>query len=86
MTRADVEKQVVEALAGVAPEIGLTSIDPDAPLRRQVELDSMDFLRVAIDLRARLGVEIPEADYGRLDSLRATVDYLLERLGAAARS
>ena len=74
MTRADVEKQVVEALAGVAPEIGLTSIDPDVPLRRQVDLDSMDFLRVAIDLRARLGVEIPEADYGRLDSLRATVD------------
>jgi acyl carrier protein len=85
MTRADVEKQVVDALAAVAPEIGMAPIDPDAPLRRQVELDSMDFLRVAIDLRARLGVEIPEADYGRLDTLRATVDYLLERLGAAAR-
>lgn len=86
MTRAEVERQVVEALAGVAPEIGTTPLDPETPLRRQVELDSMDFLRVAVDIRARLGVEIPEADYGRLDTLRSTVDYLLGRLGTAARS
>ena len=42
----------------------------------------MDFLNFVIGVHARLGVEVPEADYGRLSTVRKTVDYVAARLPA----
>jgi hypothetical protein len=36
----------------------------------------MDFLRFVIELHKRLGVEVPEADYGRLSSVTRAADYV----------
>jgi hypothetical protein len=41
----------------------------------------MDFLNFVIGLHATLGIEVPEADYGRLTTLDAAVEYLSSRLG-----
>ena len=35
----------------------------DVPLREQLELDSMDFLDIVMELRKRYRVQIPEDDY-----------------------
>jgi acyl carrier protein len=83
MTRAEIQTRVVQALSGVAPEIDAASIDPDAPLRDQVDLDSMDFLRYVVALRDQLGVDVPEADYAGVASLSGAVNYLARRLGVA---
>ena len=40
----------------------------------------MDFLDVIMELRKRYGVEVPEADYGKLSTLNACVDYLFPKL------
>lgn len=85
MTRAEIQEKVVQALASVAPEVDAASLDTDAALRDQVDLDSMDFLRFIIQLHKQLGVEVPEADYPKLASLAGAVDYLAARLGGPAR-
>jgi acyl carrier protein len=74
---------VLEAICAVAPEVDPQRLLDERPLRRQVELDSMDWLRVIVGWHERFGVDIPEADYARLHSVRAVVDYMLERLGQA---
>ena len=74
------EKEILatlnDTLAQIAPEGDLGSLKSDRPLRDQLDIDSFDFLRWLIALNERLGVEIPEADYGRLATLNGAVDYL----------
>ena len=52
-------------------------------LREQVDIDSFDFLNAVICLHEKLGVDIPEADYGQLATLDGTVDYLAKKCGSA---
>ena len=82
MTRAEVEQRVTQALLSVAPELESTPLQPDRPLRDQVDIDSIDFLRFVMDLHRQFGVDVPEADYQRLDSLERTVDYIAAKIGA----
>jgi acyl carrier protein len=80
MTREDIRQAVVKALTSVAPEIDPRTLGPDQPFRQEFELDSMDFLNFVIGLHTTLGVDVPEADYGKLGTLNAAIDYLEARL------
>jgi acyl carrier protein len=44
----------------------------------------MDFMNFVMALDEALGVDVPEAEYGRLSTLDACVDYLAGRLGIPA--
>jgi acyl carrier protein len=79
MTRDDIRGTVITALARVAPEIDSAAIDPDAPLRRTYDLDSMDFLNFIIALHKALGVTVPEQDYTQLATVNGAIDYLMQR-------
>lgn len=64
---------VVEALQEIAPEADLSRVDRERSLRAQLDIDSFDFLRLLIALQERTGVEVPEAEYRRVDSLSGLV-------------
>ena len=84
MTRDDVRAAFLRALGDIAPEADLVRLDPHANLRDELDLDSMDVLNLATALHAALGVDVPEADYARLATLAAAVDYLAARCAAGA--
>ena len=86
MTEAHVREEVLAALRAVAPEIHAAGLRADAPIRDQVEIDSMDALRFFLELHRRLGVDVPERDYASLASVDDAVAYLVPRLSAASRS
>jgi acyl carrier protein len=67
---------VADALRGIAPEADIDQINPGTSLREQLDLDSFDFLKLLIALQQAVAVDIPEADYGRVDSLDALLAYL----------
>ena len=56
------------------------SLRGDRPLRDEVDLDSMDWLRFLAALHQRLGVNIPEADYQQLTTMNVLLAYLARRL------
>jgi acyl carrier protein len=85
MTRDEIQRRVVQALVAVAPEMASVPLQPDAPLRDQVDLDSMDFLRFVMAVHKQLGVEVPEADYAKLGRLADVVNYVAARLGVPVR-
>lgn len=64
----------------LAPEIDPARIIPDKPLRTQIDLDSMDWLNVLASIHEKLGVNIPESDYGKVVTLDGIVAYLTDRL------
>ena len=81
-TPDDIRAVFFDVLGSIAPEADPASIDPEKPLRGQIDLDSMDWLNVIIRLHEVLGVDIPEKDYGELATLQGTLDYLSRRCAA----
>lgn len=74
-------RQALFAILGsIAPEADLTTLNPDVDVRATLDIDSFDFLNVLIGVEEKLGVSIPEADYGRLVSLNDIIIYVAARL------
>jgi acyl carrier protein len=80
MTREDVRQAIIEIISEILPDENMGDLDPQRPLRDQLELDSMDFLDIVMELRKRYSVEVPEPDYMELNTLDSTVNYLLPRM------
>ena len=79
MDQSLVRATIAEVLASIAPEVELATIDAAAPLRDQIDLDSMDYLNFIVGLHERLHVDIPESDYARLVTLEDLVNYLVAK-------
>ncbi|QDT68313.1 Acyl carrier protein [Planctomycetes bacterium MalM25] len=76
MTREDIREEILDILGDIAPDEDLSDLDDSKSFRDQMELDSMDFLDIVMELRKRHRVQIPEEDYPNLASMDSTVQYL----------
>ena len=76
MTGPEIREEVLDILSDIAPDEDLSGLVDDKPFREQLELDSMDFLDIVMELRKRHRIQVPEADYKHLASLASTVTYL----------
>jgi acyl carrier protein len=79
VTEGELRAAVLRVLGDIAPEADLTSLRSDLAFREQLDLDSMDILNFVVGLHGALGVDIPEADYPKLATLDACVEYLGSR-------
>ena len=82
MTAAEIRTIALDTLQAIAPEVEVNALRDDKPLRKQVDLDSMDWLNFLLGLHDKLSVEIPEADYAKLVTLDDVVAYLGAKLAA----
>ena len=80
MTGAEIKEAIIEILSDIAPDEDLSDLKADVPFRDQLEMDSMDFLDIVMELRKRYRIQIPEEDYPALASMQSTVDYLEPRM------
>lgn len=80
MTRQQIRETILEIIAQIIPDEDLSNLKADVPMREQVELDSMDFLDIIMELRKRYGIEVPEDDYTQLATLDGSVAYLEPRM------
>ena len=80
MTKDDIQSIVLKIIAEIAPDEDLSDVAPEVRLRDQLELDSMDFLDIVMELRKRFGLEVPQEEYPELASMGSTVAYLTPRL------
>jgi len=80
MTRDQIRQAILNIIADIAPDEDLSNVKGDVRLREQLDLDSMDFLDIVMELRKRYNVEVPEADYMQLATLDSSVAYLEPKL------
>lgn len=78
----ELHNTVYDKLKSIAPENEPAELDAAAPLRDQIDLDSMDYLNFIVGMHEKLKVDIPESDYQKLVSLDNIVDYLHHKLHA----
>jgi acyl carrier protein len=70
---------ICELISDIAPDVDTDKLDPTVDMRDELDLDSMDFLRLLEAISAKLGVNIPEGDYQKVNSLQAMADYIAAR-------
>ena len=76
MGTEEVKEAVLAIIADVAMDEDLSELKSDGSLREQLDLDSMDFLDIVMELKVRHKIEVPSEDFGKLATLDGCVEYL----------
>lgn len=80
MNTEEVRKVVLDIISDIAPDEDVSGLKDDVSLREQLDLDSMDFLDIVMELRKRHKVEVPAEDYPQLASMASCVAYLTPKM------
>ena len=76
MNHEQIKMEVRNIIADIAPDEDVSAITDDGIIREQLELDSMDFLDIMMELRRRYKINVPEPDYPHFATLKGSADYL----------
>lgn len=71
-----VRTHVLNIIADIALDDDVTTIKDEVLLREQLDLDSMDFLDIVMELKKRHKIEVPQEDYPKLATMKSCVEYL----------
>jgi acyl carrier protein len=85
MTEAEIKRAIFDGLRTIAPESKPEALAPNANVRKTLDIDSYDFLNFLIGLNEKIGVDVPESDYGKLRTLEEMLRYLSARMGEATK-
>jgi len=75
-TNEEVRQAVLNIIEDIALDEDVSNVKDDIALRDQLDLDSMDFLDIVMELKKRHKIEVPQEDYPKLASLQSCVEYL----------
>lgn len=82
LSNEEVRSKVLDIIADIALDNDVTGIKDEVALREQLDLDSMDFLDIVMELKKRHKIEVPQEDYIRLASMQSCVEYLSPKFNA----
>ena len=85
MTKDEIKQVVLDIIADIAPDEDISNLKGDVRLRDQMQLDSMDFLDIVMELRKRHNIEVPEAHYMQLATLDSCAAYLTPKFAALGK-
>ena len=80
MKAEEIRAMILEVIHEIVPDEDLSNLKGDIRIRDQIEMDSMDFLDVVMELRKRYNIVVPEDDYMELATLDSSVAYLEPRM------
>ena len=83
MSQEQIRETILRVLSDVAPNADTQAINPDISFHDQIEMDSIDFLRLMMSLEKETNVTIFDFDYPKLSTLKGCEHYLAERIVAA---
>ena len=72
----EIRNAILEILEDISPDEDLSKLEDAQSFAEQLEMDSMDFLDIVMEVRKRYRVQVPEEDYPKLNSMASTVEYL----------
>ncbi|MFM2367852.1 MAG: hypothetical protein RL619_148 [Bacteroidota bacterium] len=76
MTEKKIRSIIFQLLKKIAPDTEPSALKPDENIREILSIDSFDTLQFIVALNEKLGIEIPEQDYGKITTLTTLVSYI----------
>lgn len=83
LSNTEVRTKVLDIIADIALDDDVTGISDEIALREQLDLDSMDFLDIVMELKKRHKIEVPQEDYPQLATMKSCVEYLAPKFNHA---
>jgi acyl carrier protein len=80
MNEQEIKKTIFQLLKQIAPDTEPSALKPDENIREMLDIDSFDTLQFLVSLNEKTGIEIPEADYGKITTLKTLVDYIFDKM------
>lgn len=79
MNQDEIRQIIFQLLKKIAPETEPSAMSDDENIREVLNIDSFDSLQFLVTLDEKLGIEIPEEDYGKTTTLKKLVNYIVEK-------
>lgn len=67
---------IIDIISDIAVDEDVSNLDDNIRLREQLDLDSMDFLDIVMELKKRYKIEVPTEDYMNLATMKSCIEYL----------
>jgi acyl carrier protein len=67
---------ITRLILDIAPEADVESLDPREDLREELDLDSIDFMKLLEALALETGITISESDYDQVNTLESMIAYI----------
>ncbi|ADN08609.1 acyl carrier protein [Sulfurimonas autotrophica] len=80
MNIEDIKKVIIKEILNIAPDVEEDEIEGDENIQESLEIDSFDFLKILTALNEDLGVEVPESDYDKVETLNKMAEYFAQRV------
>lgn len=78
-TEAEVKTIILDILYTINEDSDLTTLDPEASLKDQLGMDSMDFLDIVQQLKKHHHLDITAEEYVNFRTLNKAISYLMMR-------
>jgi acyl carrier protein len=79
MTEEEIKNTIFQLLKRIAPDTEPSELKPDENIRETLNIDSFDSLQFIVALNEKLGIEIPEQDYGKITTLTSLISYIRDK-------
>ena len=76
MNEAELKKIITSVLEATIAGIDASELEGDDDMRQALDIDSFDSLNFLIALHEKFNVDIPEKDYGKLNTVNEIIAYL----------
>ncbi len=75
-----IRNKILDILELIAPHINLTKVDIQGNLPDEFKINELDFALLVSRIEAAFDIEIPESDYGRINSISRLLNYIEKRI------
>ena len=82
MTAEEIKQALVQKLKSIAPDTEPQNLQPDENIRQTLGIDSFDYLQFIVALDEQFGIQTPEEDYGKIQTMKEVTDYIAARVKA----
>lgn len=79
MNETELKPILLGLLKKVAPDTEPETLKPDDNIRTTLEIDSFDYLQFIVAIDEQFGLDTPEEDYGKIQTLRTLTSYVREK-------
>ena len=80
MTAEEIKQALLQKLKSIAPDTEPQNLQPDENIRQSLGIDSFDYLQFIVALDEQFGIETPEEDYGKIQTMQELMAYIGERV------
>lgn len=76
MTSDEIKQTLVQRLKSIAPDTEPEKLQPSDNIAQKLGIDSFDYLQFIVALDEKFGIQTPEEDYGKIQTMHDLIEYI----------